>query len=84
MTDSPVSCPSLFMGLKWFLDGSSVKSNVQLLEDLNKLYLPNYVPCISKDIPDNSVGLVCRGLSCLEPAVTKEQIIEQVSITGGI
>jgi len=57
---------------------------VQLLEDLNKLYLPNYVPCISKDIPDNSVGLVCRGLSCLEPAVTKEQIIEQVSITGGI
>ncbi|WP_069791268.1 thioredoxin domain-containing protein [Cyanobacterium sp. IPPAS B-1200] len=84
MTDSSVSCPSLFTGLKWFLDGSSVKSSVQLLEDLNKLYLPNFIPCISKDIPDNSVGLVCRGLSCLEPAVTKEQIIEQVSITGGI
>lgn len=83
MVNSPVSCPSLFIGLKWFLDGSSVKSNVQLLEDLNKLYLPSFVPCISKDIPDNSVGLVCRGLSCLEPAVSKEQIVQQLKTEAG-
>ncbi len=78
MTESPVVCPSLFTALKWFLQGSSVKSNSTLLQEINRLYLPTFAPRIDDQIPENSVGLVCRGLSCLEPATTKEQILEQV------
>ncbi|MBF2055723.1 MAG: thioredoxin domain-containing protein [Cyanobacterium sp. T60_A2020_053] len=80
MAESPLSCPSLFVALKWFLSGSSVKSNASVLTELNQLYIPTFVARMDDNLPNNSIGLVCRGLSCLEPAKNKAQIIEQLSI----
>ena len=33
---------------------------------------------VSLNVPEGSIALVCQGSSCLEPAVTFEQILEQI------
>ena len=78
MVKNPVSCPSLFAGLKWYLQGSSVKTNLDVKQKLLKEYLPTTVYQISEDLPSDSIGIVCKSLSCLAPATDKDELLEQI------
>ncbi len=78
MEKSPTACPSLFIALDWFLHGTSVKTSLENIKQLSSRYLPTTVFRIETDLPENSIALVCQGLSCLEPATSIEQILEQI------
>ncbi|HAC64528.1 MAG TPA: thioredoxin domain-containing protein [Cyanothece sp. UBA12306] len=75
---SPKACPSLFVALDWYRFGNSVQSNQEVLNSLISEYFPATVYRINDEIPSNCLGLVCRGLSCLEPAQTRNQLLSQI------
>ncbi len=78
MDRSPQACPTLFVALDWFLNGTVIKTTEECCQNLIPLYLPTTVHRIDTDLPANSIALVCRGTSCLEPAETWEQLLEQL------
>ncbi|MGD1917588.1 MAG: thioredoxin domain-containing protein, partial [Pleurocapsa sp.] len=78
MENSPTACPSLFTALDWVLHGTSVKTDRNNIEQLSYQYLPTTVFRLETDLPEDSIALVCQGLSCLEPATSLEQVIEQI------
>lgn len=80
MNKSSASCPSLFTALNWHLQGKKVKTNIQLIKELNLDYLPTTIYQISTDLPNDSVGMVCRGFACLAPASTKAEILSQLTM----
>ncbi|BAQ64907.1 thioredoxin domain-containing protein [Geminocystis sp. NIES-3709] len=67
MTKSPTSCPSIFVGLNWYLRGKTLKTLPEIKQKFNQKYYPNVIYQITEDLPPNSVGIVCQGLSCLPP-----------------
>ncbi|NES86193.1 MAG: thioredoxin domain-containing protein [Moorea sp. SIO2B7] len=78
MIQSPQACPSLFSALDWYGHGTSVRTTKEQLRVLVPMYFPTTVYRLETDLPENSVGLVCQGLSCLEPAQSQEQLLEQI------
>jgi hypothetical protein len=78
MDSSPQACPTLFVALDWFLNGMAVKTTEEYWQKLIPLYLPTTVYRLEPDLPPNSIALVCRGSSCLEPTQTWEQLLEQL------
>jgi uncharacterized protein YyaL (SSP411 family) len=78
MSNSPVACPSLFMALDWYLNGKIVKSSSEQIKGLISMYLPTIMFKEDTNLPNNSVGIVCQGLSCLEPALNSEQLLAQI------
>ncbi len=78
MEKSSTACPSIFTALDWFLHGTSVKTTIEQIEQLSSHYLPTTVYRIEAELPENSIALVCTSSSCLEPANTIEQILEQI------
>ena len=78
MEKSPTACPSLFTALDWFLHGTSVKTSLEDIHQLNSYYLPTTVFRVETELPKDSVALVCQGSSCLEPATNIEQVLEQI------
>ncbi|MDJ0570790.1 MAG: thioredoxin domain-containing protein [Pleurocapsa sp. MO_192.B19] len=78
MEKSPTACPSLFTALDWFLHGTSVKTSKEYLEQLSSYYLPTTVFRLETGLPKNAIALVCQGSSCLEPATSIEQVLEQI------
>ncbi len=80
MDKSPVSCPTLFVALDWYLNGKVVKSNTNLIQDLIPLYLPTTVLKIVDNLPNEIVAIVCQGLSCLEGVKTKEELLNQLKM----
>ena len=79
MSKSPTACPSLFTALDWFLYGTSVKTTMKYIEQLSSHYLPTTVYRIEPELPTKAIALVCTSSSCLEPATSTEQIIEQIT-----
>ena len=75
---SPTACPSLFTALDWFLHGTSVKTTVSQIEELNSYYLPTTVLRVETELPEGATALVCKGSSCLEPAISIEQVLKQI------
>jgi uncharacterized protein len=78
MEKSPTACPSLFTALDWWLNGTSVKTSRGCIEQLSSHYLPTTVYRIEAELPENAIALVCTSSSCLEPATTMEEILEQI------
>ncbi|MFW6359594.1 MAG: thioredoxin domain-containing protein [Chroococcales cyanobacterium] len=78
MNESPQACPTLFSALDWYRHATLVRTTAEQLKALIPQYFPHCCYRLETDLPPNSVGLVCRGLSCLEPAFTQEQMIEQM------
>jgi uncharacterized protein len=76
---SPQACPSLYLALDWYRNGKSVKTTSAIISELTPLYLPTVVYRLTTDLPDGALGLVCRGLACLEPARSKEMLLEQLN-----
>jgi len=78
MSQSPQACPSLFTALDWYQHCTLIRSGHDQLKALITQYLPASIYQLKSDIPDGSIGLVCQGLSCLEPAQSLEKLLEQV------
>ncbi len=78
MQKSPTACPSLFTALDWFLHGTSIKTSLSQIDQLSSYYLPTTVFRVEPKLPEGSTALVCKGLSCLEPAISIEQVLKQI------
>lgn len=78
MNQSPQSCPSLFTALDWYRYCTLIRSSADQLTCFITQYLPASVYQIETNLPEGALGLVCQELSCLEPARTLEQLLEQV------
>ncbi|MGK7875195.1 MAG: thioredoxin domain-containing protein [Xenococcaceae cyanobacterium] len=78
LVQSPQACPSLFTALDWYRHGTLVRTTGEQLRVIIPQYLPTSVYRLETDLPRDAVGLVCRGLSCLEPAQNLEQLLEQI------
>ncbi|MBW4470192.1 MAG: thioredoxin domain-containing protein [Stenomitos rutilans HA7619-LM2] len=81
MTRSPQACPSLFTALDWFHNHILIRTTVDQLAALSTHYLPTAVLKLATDLPEGTIGLVCQGLSCREPAYSQEQLQEQVKLS---
>ena len=78
---SPQACPSLFAALDWFHNHILIRTTLDQLAALSTQYLPTAVYKLEADLPNGIVGLVCQGLSCREPALSQEQLQEQVQLS---
>lgn len=79
MQRSPQACPSLFVALDWYLHCTLVRTTDSQIAALANQYLPTTIFALETSLPSDCVGLVCQGLSCLEPASSVEQMLEQVN-----
>jgi uncharacterized protein len=78
MQESPQACPSLFTALDWYLNGTLVRAPEAILQELIPGYFPTTVYRLETNLPQGAIGLVCKGLTCLEPATSIERLLEQV------
>jgi len=79
LKDSPQGCPSLFTALDWYSHAALVQTTPELLQSLlPQRYWPTVLYTLASDLPQGSVGLVCQGLTCREPAQTPAQLQAQV------
>ena len=59
-----------------------MRTNQTLLSKLITQYFPTTTYRLDENLPNNAIGLVCQGLSCLEPAKTEEQLMRQIVEIG--
>jgi hypothetical protein len=78
MQNAPQACPSLFTALDWYRHCTLIRTSKSQLESLIAQYFPTAVFALAADLPEGTVGLVCQGLSCLSPAGSPAQLLEQV------
>ena len=78
MEQEPQACPSLFQALNWFQHQTLVKTSAEQIGELSKCYWPTVNFEIISTLPEGVVGFVCKGLTCLEPAMSLEQLKKQV------
>lgn len=78
MERSPQACPSLFAALDWFYNHTLIRTDAEGIAQLREQYYPTAVYKVEAELPPGTIGLVCQGLSCQEPARTWEQLQSQV------
>lgn len=78
MSQSPHACPSLFTALDWYRNCTLVRSNAEQVSSLILQYFPANAYKLETNLPEHTLGLVCQGLKCLEPARTVEQLLTQL------
>jgi uncharacterized protein len=78
MDRSPQACPSLFSGLDWFHNSLLIRTTAVGIAKLSAQYLPTAMVQLEPELPVGAIGLVCRGLSCDEPAQDWEQLQAQI------
>jgi hypothetical protein len=83
MQQSPTACPSLFGALDWYLYATIVRTNSERLNTLIAQFLPTTIYRLEEKLPANAIDLVCKGLSCLEPASDRNQLLKQVLASSG-
>ncbi|HEY9704176.1 MAG TPA: thioredoxin domain-containing protein, partial [Allocoleopsis sp.] len=81
MVERSSSCPSLFTALDWYNNCTLIRTNNEQKEKLLPKYLPTSVLNIMSELPESTIGLVCKGLTCLKPATNWEQFWEQIQKT---
>jgi len=78
LKQSPQACPSLLVALDHYRFGNTVRSQSELLSTLLSHYLPVTRYQIAENLPNQAIAIVCQGLSCLEPAINQEQLLNQL------
>ncbi|WP_008308489.1 thioredoxin domain-containing protein [Leptolyngbya sp. PCC 6406] len=81
MEQMPRACPSLFAALDWFHHGTLVRTRADQIPVLLQQYCPTAVFQLDPDLPPDTVGLVCEGLFCKEPARSWEQLQAQLQVS---
>ncbi|MEL6552484.1 MAG: DUF255 domain-containing protein [Cyanobacteria bacterium J06621_11] len=75
---APRACPSLLSALDWFMHPTLIRIIKDTLDELAQMRLPTAVIRLEETLPDNSVALVCKGLSCQKPATSVEMMRSQI------
>ena len=78
MEQIPRACPSLLIALDWFQHGTTIQTTAENVRELTRQYWPTTVLKISENLPEEAIGIVCRGMTCLQPAVSLEMIQQQL------
>jgi len=78
MERAPQACPTLFAALDWYRNQTLVRTGLDAIASLSLHYAPTAMFKPEPNLPAGAVGLVCQGLSCLEPASSFEQLQEQI------
>jgi uncharacterized protein YyaL (SSP411 family) len=78
MSRAQSACPSLFSALDWYRNHTLVRTTPAQMAELARHYLPTVMFKVMDDLPEGAIALVCQGLSCQEPALTPEQLWEQL------
>ena len=78
MDQATRACPSLFQALDWYRHQTLVRTTTKNVVELSRYYLPTTVLAIDTQLPEGVVGLVCQGLTCKDPAVSYEQMTQQM------
>lgn len=83
LQNSPQSCPSLVAALDWFYHPTLVKTGAEQIQTLSQQYWPTMVLQLAEQLPSESIGLVCKALTCLPPATSIEHLQTQIrSVTA--
>ncbi len=78
MKQTPQACPSLFVALDWYRNQTLVRSNGEEIKSLIARYFPAAVYKKEASLEEGVTGLVCQGLVCKKPALSEEQLLEQL------
>ncbi|MEY3866439.1 MAG: hypothetical protein RLZZ338_330 [Cyanobacteriota bacterium] len=78
MQEAPQACPSLLSALDWYRHATLIRTTSPQIASLSQQYYPTAIYKLTTDLPENAIALVCQGLSCLEPATTEAQLLEQL------
>ena len=78
MKQSPQACPSLFVALDWYRNQTLVRTSEAEISSLITQYFPTTIYQVEADLPKNSVGLVCQGLICKKPSLSKQELLEHL------
>jgi uncharacterized protein YyaL (SSP411 family) len=81
MAQLPRACPSLFTALDWFRHATLVRTRAEKIASLTTQYTPTAVFKADKDLPADTVGLVCEGLFCKAPATDWEMLRQQLVVS---
>ncbi|MDB9314880.1 thioredoxin domain-containing protein [Spirulina sp. CS-785/01] len=79
MEQSPQACPSVFAGLDWYLHGTLVQTEREHIVSLLPQFFPKAVYQVAEALPEDGVGLVCKGLTCLPTARSEEELMEKIN-----
>jgi uncharacterized protein len=79
LQESPTACPSLFVALDNYRHGFSLRAPETSIHRLLTRYLPTAVYRVDVNLPPSTFGLICQGLSCLEPAQNLEKLDRQIA-----
>jgi uncharacterized protein YyaL (SSP411 family) len=78
MEQIPRACPSLLASLDWFRHGTMVRTTPEHVGELASIGWPTTALTFSEDLPENTIGMVCQGMTCLKPATSFEIIQQQI------
>ncbi|MDE5095121.1 MAG: thioredoxin domain-containing protein [Trichodesmium sp. St11_bin5] len=78
MKKSPQACPSLFVALEWYRNQTLVRTTDAEINNLITQYFPTVIYKKETDLPENSVGLVCQGLICQKPSLSRQELLEHL------
>ncbi|NJN88530.1 MAG: thioredoxin domain-containing protein, partial [Leptolyngbyaceae cyanobacterium SL_7_1] len=78
MNRAAQSCPTLFVALDWFRNQTLVRTAADAIPGLMAQYVPVVSFRADTHLPPESIGLVCQGVSCKEPARTLGQMQTQL------
>ena len=78
MKKSPQACPSLFVALDWYRNQTLVRTTDAEINNLITQYFPTVIYKKETDLPENSVGLVCQGLICQKPSLSRQELLEHL------
>jgi uncharacterized protein YyaL (SSP411 family) len=78
MKQTPQACPSLFVALDWYRNQTLVRTNGEEIKSLIARYFPAAVYKKEVNLEEGVTGLVCQGLVCKKPALSEEQLLEQL------
>jgi uncharacterized protein YyaL (SSP411 family) len=78
MKQTPQACPSLFVALDWYRNQTLVRTNGEEIKSLIAGYFPAAVYKKEASLEEGVTGLVCQGLVCKKPALSEEQLLEQL------
>lgn len=79
MDQATRACPSLFQALDWYHHQTLVRTTPEHIAQLSRQYLPTTVLAIDTQLPAGAIGLVCQGLTCKDPAMSYEQMTQQIT-----
>ncbi len=76
--NSPVACPSLINAAVWLGNHTLVRTTRTQYQQLKTQYHPFVLFKIDPELRSDRIAIVCQGFTCLEPAISTQQLQQQL------